>query len=118
MHRYSCFRFHIRLFLPLTQVEEKIRLFYRAAENQTDVMIKNILGQGIDIHLLGLRQLARQSDCAEALAVFEDPSYGIINHFALSTSQVTSHCVSFLFLSLLPKKRETKAKANKGLGEK
>ena len=53
-------------------------------------MIKNILGQGIDIHLLGLRQLARQSGCAEATAVFQDSSYGIINHFALSTSQVTA----------------------------
>lgn len=69
-------------------MEEKIQLFYRAAEHQTDVMIKNILGQGIDIHLLGLRQLARQSGCPEATAVFDDPSYQIINHFALSTSQV------------------------------
>lgn len=63
-------------------------MFYRAAENQTDVMIKNILGQGMDIHLLGLRQLARSIKTDEALAVFEDPSFDIVHHFALSTSQV------------------------------
>lgn len=51
-------------------------------------MVKNILGQGIDIHLLGLRELARHSGVPEALAVFEDPSYKDINHFSLSTSQV------------------------------
>jgi len=51
-------------------------------------MVKNILGQGIDIHLLGLRELARRSGVPEALAVFEDQSYMDINHFSLSTSQV------------------------------
>lgn len=70
------------------QIKEKIELFYQAAQHQTDVMIKNILGQGIDIHLLGLRQLARETACPEAKLVFEDPSYKIIHHFALSTSQV------------------------------
>jgi choline O-acetyltransferase len=69
-------------------MEEKIRLFYGAAENQTDVMVKNILGQGMDIHLLGLRQLARSIKTAKAMEVFEDPSFDTIHHFALSTSQV------------------------------
>ncbi len=81
-------------------MEERIRLFYAAAENQTDVMIKNILGQGIDIHLLGLRQLARHSGCPEATAVFEDSSYRIINHFALSTSQVRIYTTTTSILSL------------------
>ena len=72
-------------------MEEKIRLFYGAAENQTDVMVRNILGQGIDIHLLGLRQLSRENGCTDGIALFdEDPSYKDVNHFALSTSQVTS----------------------------
>lgn len=70
------------------QSEENVRLFYQAAQHQTDVMIRNILGQGMDIHLLGLRQLARQSGCRDAIAVFDDASFEKINHFALSTSQV------------------------------
>jgi choline O-acetyltransferase len=69
-------------------VEEKIRLFYKAAENQTDVMVRNILGQGIDNHLLGLRQLAKNINIEEATDVFQDPSFQIVHHFALSTSQV------------------------------
>ncbi|XP_045036308.1 choline O-acetyltransferase isoform X1 [Daphnia magna] len=82
---------------PQSTEEEKIQLFYRAAENQTDVMIKNILGQGMDIHLLGLRQLARSIKTDEALAVFEDPSFDIVHHFALSTSQIpTSNADSFM----------------------
>lgn len=67
---------------------ERIGLFYKAAENQTDVMIRNILGQGMDNHLLGLRQLAKHVDSDEAAAVFQDPSFQTIHHFALSTSQV------------------------------
>lgn len=63
-------------------------LFYKAVEFQTDVMIKNILGQGIDIHLLGLRQLSRETGHPDAVAVFDDQSHRDINHFALSTSQV------------------------------
>lgn len=67
-------------------MEDKIKLFYKAAENQTDVMVRNILGQGIDNHLLGLRQLAKTID--NASDVFQDPSFQIVHHFALSTSQV------------------------------
>ena len=77
------------IFTPL-QAQDKTRLFYQAAEYQTDVMVRNILGQGIDIHLLGLRQLARQTPCPDGLALFEDPSYSDINHFSLSTSQVSN----------------------------
>lgn len=70
------------------QDDERAALFYEAAEFQTDVMIRNILGQGIDVHLLGLRELARRIGHPDALAVFDDPSYGDVNHFSLSTSQV------------------------------
>ena len=49
-------------------------------------MVRNILGQGIDIHLLGLRQAAVENDFEAE--IFQDPSYAAINHFALSTSQV------------------------------
>ncbi|XP_046453761.1 choline O-acetyltransferase-like isoform X1 [Daphnia pulex] len=82
---------------PDTPVAERISLFYKAAENQTDVMIRNILGQGMDNHLLGLRQLAKHIDSDEAAAVFQDPSFQTIHHFALSTSQIpTSSADSFM----------------------
>lgn len=89
-----------QFFLNVQKEEDKVQLFYRAAENQTDVMVKNILGQGIDIHLLGLRELARHSGAADAVAVFEDQSYKDINHFSLSTSQVISLSASRKFIFL------------------
>lgn len=79
---------------------ERIRLFYKAAENQTDVMIRNILGQGMDNHLLGLRQLAKHIDSDEAAAVFQDPSFQTIHHFALSTSQVFDSSPPLCFFSI------------------
>ena len=56
-------------------------------KKQTEIMVENILGQGIDIHLLGLRELAK--DLGEPLPdIFQDEAYRTANHFALSTSQV------------------------------
>lgn len=65
---------------------EKLQLFDAAVKKQTDIMIDNITGMGIDVHLLGLRQAAREN--AITCPLFEDDSYRIANHFALSTSQV------------------------------
>lgn len=51
----------------------------------------NITGQGIDIHLLGLREAAKETapTAAEKLPdIFTDESYKIANEFLLSTSQV------------------------------
>jgi choline O-acetyltransferase len=56
-------------------------------KKQTEIMVENILGQGIDIHLLGLREVAR--DLEEPVPdIFQDEVYKRANHFALSTSQV------------------------------
>lgn len=55
-------------------------------------MIDNILGMGIDVHILGLKQAAREN--AMACPIFEDDSFRIANQFALSTSQV----IHFTFL--------------------
>lgn len=50
-------------------------------------MVENILGQGIDIHLLGLRELAKE--LGEPVPdIFADEAYKILNRFGLSTSQV------------------------------
>ncbi|XP_039301605.1 choline O-acetyltransferase-like [Nilaparvata lugens] len=56
-------------------------------------MIENILGDGIDCHLLGLREQSKLLD--QPMDLFKDECYRIANHFALSTSQVptTSDCV-------------------------
>jgi len=75
---------------------ERVESFYKAAETQTDIMVKNILGQGIDIHLLGLRELARKSRCPQALQLFDDPSYQQIQHFTLSTSQIPTNSDSYM----------------------
>lgn len=81
-----------------TQIDKKRQLFEEASQVQTKVMVGNILGQGIDIHLLGLHQAALQIDCAEALPLFQDDSFRQINHFALSTSQVAHFQASASFV--------------------
>ncbi|XP_039300487.1 choline O-acetyltransferase-like isoform X2 [Nilaparvata lugens] len=76
-----------------TQEKEKLTLFDAAVKKQTEIMIENILGDGIDCHLLGLREQSKLLD--QPMDLFKDESYRIANHFALSTSQVptTSDCV-------------------------
>lgn len=80
------------VFLEISQIllffkdEEKLKFFDEAVKCQTDIMVANILGQGIDIHLLGLREQAKEMGLQVEL--FSDDSYTIANHFALSTSQV------------------------------
>ncbi|XP_075216005.1 choline acetyltransferase [Lycorma delicatula] len=71
------------------QEKEKLELFDAAVKKQTDIMIQNILGEGIDIHLLGLREQCKLST-GKMHPLFTDESYRIANHFKLSTSQVPS----------------------------
>ncbi|XP_025203705.1 choline O-acetyltransferase isoform X1 [Melanaphis sacchari] len=73
---------------------EKLQLFETAVKKQTDIMIDNILGMGIDAHLLGLRQAARENGIS--CAVFEDDTFRMANHFALSTSQLLTSTDSFM----------------------
>ncbi|XP_050534663.1 choline O-acetyltransferase [Daktulosphaira vitifoliae] len=73
---------------------EKLQLFEKAVKKQTDIMVDNILGMGIDIHLLGLRQAAKENGLPCPL--FEDDSYRIANNFALSTSQLLTTTDSFV----------------------
>lgn len=52
-------------------------------------MTDNITGRGIDNHLMGLRMAALEA--GEAVPeVLADEAYRLVNHFALSTSQVTT----------------------------
>lgn len=52
-------------------------------------MIQNILGQGVDIHLLGLREACHDKDIMLP-ELFTDESYKISQCFLLSTSQVVN----------------------------
>nr|XP_012223266.1 PREDICTED: choline O-acetyltransferase isoform X1 [Linepithema humile] len=68
---------------------ERIKeLFDLAVQRQTKEMNDNIHGQGIDNHLMGLRYAAKEA--GEPIPeIFTDEAYAIVNHFALSTSQVS-----------------------------
>ncbi|VEN58242.1 unnamed protein product [Callosobruchus maculatus] len=75
----------------LVSDEKKLLLWNEAVIAQTQEMVDNILGLGIDIHLLGLREAARETSPTAASPlpdIFLDPSYRLANKFLLSTSQV------------------------------
>ena len=72
---------------PYPQRGERVRLFRAALQQQTDIMVENILGEGIDLHLLGLQEMAADLGMKEP-ELFRHETYKIANHFGLSTSQV------------------------------
>lgn len=83
--RFEKYR-NIQNFPSPFQNESKLELFHKAIKKQTEIITENITGHGIDIHLLGLRQAAK--DYFLNADIFEDEAYTIANHFSLSTSQV------------------------------
>ncbi|KAL3280420.1 hypothetical protein HHI36_017902 [Cryptolaemus montrouzieri] len=79
--------------------EEKLHLWNEAVKHQTIEMVDNILGQGIDIHLLGLREAAKETSPHASFPlpeIFTDVSYRLANKFLLSTSQVATNSDSFM----------------------
>lgn len=73
----------------LIQVERIKELFDLAVQRQTKEMNDNITGHGIDNHLMGLRYAAKE--VGDPIPdIFTDEVYAIVNHFALSTSQVSN----------------------------
>lgn len=83
----------------LVSDEEKLRLWNEAVKQQTTEMVDNILGNGIDIHLLGLREAARDTSPTASHPLpelFTDSSYRLANKFLLSTSQVSTTTNSFM----------------------
>nr|CAG4651741.1 EOG090X04D9 [Triops cancriformis] len=77
--------------------EDKRRaLFASAADYQTQIMVANILGQGMDIHILGLRETAKLLGNTKAMQLFMDPSYEAVNHFSLTTSQIPTQTASYM----------------------
>lgn len=79
--------------------EEQIILWKEAVAAQTNEMVDNILGQGIDIHILGLREAAKETSPTAASPlpeIFTDTSYKLANKFLLTTSQVSTTTDSFM----------------------
>lgn len=68
--------------------EHLLELFQMAVARQTDIMVMNILGHGVDIPLLGLREACKELNNGELCELFTDESYQISQCFLLSTSQV------------------------------
>ncbi|XP_019767921.2 choline O-acetyltransferase [Dendroctonus ponderosae] len=83
----------------LVSDDQKYELWKEAVKTQTKEMVDNILGQGIDIHLLGLREAAKETSPTAASSlpeIFTDPSYRLANKFLLSTSQIATSSNSFM----------------------
>ncbi|KAA3676418.1 choline O-acetyltransferase [Paragonimus westermani] len=76
-------------------VDEKIRLLRKAMDWQTEIMLETILGHGVDNHLLGLRQIAREHGL-KLPQIFTDETYKEANRFRLSTSQVPTTMDAFM----------------------
>ncbi|KAF5300477.1 hypothetical protein FQA39_LY02276 [Lamprigera yunnana] len=79
--------------------DEILNLLNIAIKAQTKEMIDNILGHGIDIHLLGLREAAKDTSptaMSELPELFKDETYRLANTFLLTTSQVSTSTDSFM----------------------
>ncbi|KAK6633861.1 hypothetical protein RUM44_004468 [Polyplax serrata] len=74
---------------------KRLELFDAAMKRQSEIMLDNILGNGIDVHLLGIREMAMETT-GEVLELFKDESFGIANHFSLSTSQLATKLDLFM----------------------
>ncbi|GAB1602931.1 hypothetical protein Ahia01_000573300 [Argonauta hians] len=75
--------------------EEKMRLLRAAMKTQTEIMTQTILGQGVDCHLMGLREISNENELPLP-EIFADESYKQANHFTLSTSQVPTTMDAFM----------------------
>lgn len=84
---YQFFKSRINFKNLKFQKDHLRELFRCAVARQTEIMVQNILGNGIDIHLLGLREASREQT-GILNELFTDESYKIANCFLLSTSQV------------------------------
>ncbi|XP_077870512.1 choline O-acetyltransferase-like [Saccoglossus kowalevskii] len=76
-------------------VHEKKQLMRAAIDHQTEYMVQTILGYGVDCHLLGLRELAKELKWPTP-AIFADVAYRDSNLFPLSTSQVLTRLDCFM----------------------
>ncbi|GBP74934.1 Choline O-acetyltransferase [Eumeta japonica] len=83
---------HKKVSFELYGEQKKLELFEEAVRKQTAIMEANILGRGIDNHLLGLREAAREA-FGSLPELFTDPTYQQMIEFKLSTSQPSGRVV-------------------------
>ncbi|XP_053945907.1 choline O-acetyltransferase [Anastrepha ludens] len=77
--------------------KNKLRELFRIACNrQTEIMIQNILGHGIDIPLLGLRESSKVFNNGQVHELFNHETFKTANIFLLSTSQVATKSDAFM----------------------
>lgn len=67
--------------------KEKMSLFRKAVQYQTDLMVDTILGNGMDCHINTLKTIANENNLGH-IDFIQDESFAISNHFKLSTSQI------------------------------
>ncbi|XP_071440594.1 choline O-acetyltransferase isoform X2 [Hetaerina americana] len=77
-----------RVTFNLSNEKRRIELMEAALRRQTEITIENILGEGIDIHLLGLREAAKEAGEVLPVLFRDDEAFRLANHFSLSTSQI------------------------------
>lgn len=83
----------------LISTEEKLKLWKEAATQQMNETKDNILGRGMDLHLLGLREASKETSPTASHPlpkIFTDQSFSLANKFLLSTSQVCTTGDSFM----------------------
>ena len=72
---------------PAADNEQRLAAFKVAIGKQTQIMVENITGFGMDIPMLGVRE-ATKALRAEPIPLFADGVYTASNLFQISTSQV------------------------------
>ncbi|XP_076461231.1 choline O-acetyltransferase-like [Babylonia areolata] len=82
---------------------EKLALLQTAAEWQQRYQTEAINGFGIDCHLIGLREAARELNVLDSIPLFSDPSFQKAFYFPLSTSQVpTERPIIGIYSAVVP----------------
>ncbi|XP_054156142.1 choline O-acetyltransferase-like [Oppia nitens] len=76
--------------IPEITEKHKIEMFQKAMRKQTEILKYTISGHGIDNHLLGLREIAKQS-ASDTPILFREKSFKEFSNFRLSTSQVSNN---------------------------
>ncbi|XP_078659222.1 choline O-acetyltransferase-like isoform X4 [Branchiostoma floridae x Branchiostoma belcheri] len=74
---------------------DRMELFKKALKSQRNFTLQALKGQGIDCHLLGLKEMAAMMDMPMP-DIFTDGSFDLTNKFVLSTSQVPTTMDAFM----------------------
>ncbi|XP_035671417.1 choline O-acetyltransferase-like [Branchiostoma floridae] len=74
---------------------DRMELFKKALKAQRNFTLQALKGQGIDCHLLGLKEMAAMIDMPMP-DIFTDEPFDLTNKFVLSTSQVPTTMDAFM----------------------